>query len=131
VGRWFPKYASVSTKFMVAPAYRNGLLGVRLASRVYQFGLEQGILFDFVDCNPHLERFFLGLGYCRYRTRILHPEYGEVLPLVLPVADLGHLDAVGSPWAKICREHSPHRVADQVFHQMVLSFEAAKLTRAA
>jgi hypothetical protein len=122
VGRWLPEYVSVSTKFMVAPQYRKSTLGVRLAAHVYQFGLERGILFDFIDCNPHLESVFFGLGWRRYRPRIQHPEYGDVLPLVLPVTDLAHLEAVGSPFARICREHTPLHAANHHLRQTVQRF---------
>jgi hypothetical protein len=117
----------VSTKFMVAATHRKGSLGVRLATHVYQFGLERGIFFDFIDCNSHLEPVFFGLGYRRYRGRIQHPEYGDVLPLVLPVTDLVHLEAAGSPWARICREHSPLHAANHHLRQTVQHFATEEL----
>ncbi len=122
VGRWFPEYVSVSTKFMVAAKHRKSSLGVRLAATVYKFGLERGILFDFIDCNPHLEPVFFGLGWCRYRSRIQHPEYGDVLPLVLSVTDLAHLEAVGSPFARICREHNPLHAANHHMRNHIITF---------
>ncbi len=122
VAPWFPQHVSVCTKLMVAAEHRRSSLGVRLAAHVYQFNLQRGILFDFIDCNPHLEPLFLGLGYCRYRPRILHPEYGDVLPLVLPVTDLAHLDAMGSPFARLCREHSPPHAANHHLRQTVRNF---------
>ncbi len=130
-GRWFPQQVSVTTKFMVAAEHRKSSLGVRIASQAYHFGLECGILFDFIDCNPPLEPLFLGLGYCRYRSRIVHPEYGDVLPLVLPVTDLAHLELVGSPFAPICREHNPLHAANHHLRQTVQRFAEEKFTHQA
>jgi GNAT superfamily N-acetyltransferase len=121
-GRWFPQHVSICTKLMVAPEYRSSRLGIRLAGHLYQFGLEHNILFDFIDCNPPLEPLFFGLGYCRYHPRIQHPEYGDVLPLVLPLTDLAHLEEVGSPFARICREHCPLHAANHHLHQTVRRF---------
>jgi hypothetical protein len=39
---------------MVAPEHRCGMLGARLCSLGYMRNLRDGILFDFIDCNPHL-----------------------------------------------------------------------------
>jgi GNAT superfamily N-acetyltransferase len=108
----FPRErVSITTKLMVRPEHRRGTLGMRLAHEVYRFGLQRGILVDFIDCNAPLEPVFERLGYRRYRSRVQHPEYGDVLPLVLLLTDLEHLEAVGSPFARICREHCPQRAA--------------------
>lgn len=123
VGRHYPEYVSVTTKFMVAANLRKGTLAYRLATVGYQYNLKNHIHFDFIDCNPHLEETFERLGHRRYRDRIQHHEYGDVLPLVLPLTDLDHLESVGSPWAKICREHFPHLEANRILRQAVQSYQ--------
>lgn len=131
LSRVAPQYISVTTKFMVAPDYRLSALGYRLGAEKYQYNLSHGILFDFIDCNPHLENIFERLGYRRYRSRIDHPEYGDVLPLILPLADLEHLETVGSPWAKICREHYPHLHANRLLHQVIHKYQTEPQTNVA
>jgi hypothetical protein len=116
VGRWYPKYVSISTKFMVASNLRKGSVAHRLAVEGYRHAVSHGMLFDFIDCNPHLEGTFERLGYIRYRSRIQHPEYGDVLPMVAPLTDLQHLEDVRSPWARICQEYYPHLEANRFLH---------------
>jgi GNAT superfamily N-acetyltransferase len=113
---------SITTKFMVRPEYRRGTLGIRLAREVYRFCLLRGILVDFIDCNVHLETVFEGLGYRRYRSRVLHPEYGDVLPMVLLLTDLEHFDAVGSPFARICRESCLQQAARRLLQPGIQAF---------
>jgi GNAT superfamily N-acetyltransferase len=104
VGQAFPGAVSVSTKLMVSPAHRRGTLGYRLVAHLFRFGCERGIEFDFIDCNPHLEEVYEKFGYRRYRGRIQHEEYGDVLPLLLCTRDLAHFTAIRSPLTRICRE---------------------------
>lgn len=104
----------ITTKLIVAKEYRNGPLGVRLACRGYHDALHSGIRFDFIDCNPHLEEFFARMGYRKYRPRLNHPEYGDVLPLYLDFTDNDHLCAVGSPFARILAEWRTERAAAPV-----------------
>ena len=122
-GPLHPMHTSVSTKFMIAPEMRSGALGVRLASAGYRYNLREGILFDFIDCNPHLESTFSRLGYLAYRDRINHPEYGDVLPLVLALTDHEYLESIRSPWASICREHCPRREANRRMRDRVSAFQ--------
>ncbi|MBK8091498.1 MAG: GNAT family N-acetyltransferase [Verrucomicrobiaceae bacterium] len=110
---------SITSKFMVAPSLRCSFLGLRLALEIYRFGLKEGIQIDFIDCNPHLESLFEGLGYRRYRSRIHHPEYGDVLPLVLLLSDLQHLESVRSPFARACRQLCPHHTAQQLLQPAI------------
>ena len=123
LGNLAPQRVSLSTKFMVSPHLRRGTLAYRLATETYQFGLRSGILFDFIDCNPHLEEHFKRLGYRSYRSRVHHEEYGEVMPLVLAITDLDHLESIDSPWARICREHYPHMHANRHLHQVILKHQ--------
>lgn len=125
VGSSFPERVSITTKLMVSRELRGGTLGCRLAMATYRDALAWGILFDFIDCNPHLEPVFARLGYRRYTGRILHPEYGDVLPMILPLTDLEHLEAEGSPFAKICREHCIHHAANRRVRDLAAAFAEA------
>ena len=101
VGEHFHNRVSVTTKLMVSPKYRGGTLPVRLASTGYRLAAESRVLFDFIDCNAHLESFFTRLGYRRYRPTVNHCEYGEVLPMVLMLEDTDHLVKVKSPLLRV------------------------------
>jgi len=108
---------------MVAPELRGGPLATRLAIAAYSHALEHGILFDFINCNPPLESMFERFGYRRYTGRIQHPEYGDVLPLVLPVTDLEHLEDIGSPFARICSDSCPHLRANRHLRELIAGFQ--------
>jgi hypothetical protein len=114
---------SICTKLMLSPEHRRGTLAHRLCTSVYTFALTRNILFDFIDCNPHLEDYFQRLGYRKYQERIHHPEYGDVLPLVLALTDLAHLEEVGSPWARLLRQHFPHHDANDALRKSIQEWE--------
>lgn len=97
--------ASITTRFMVLPAYRRTGLAVDLTTSIYRHALEEGVEWDYIDCNPHLLHFFTRLGYRPHRTDLVHPEYGAVTVLRLAVNDLAHLEAVRSPFARVLREY--------------------------
>jgi len=103
-GDHFPEYVTTSTKLMVAQTHRSSTLALRLAIEAYRFGLKRGALLDFIDCNQHLEGFFHKLGYRQYCGRKQHPEYGDVLPMVLYAHDFLHLSLVGSPLLRSANE---------------------------
>lgn len=99
-----PAKTSITTRLMIAPEHRRGRLAVRLASASYAVGLKRGVRWNFIDCNEHLVAFFLGLGWTAYVPPAVHPEYGLVHRMRLDLADLEHLEAVQSPFAKLLRE---------------------------
>jgi hypothetical protein len=127
----FPDRVSITTKLMVGREHRQGTLGARLSMATYRDGITSGILFDFIDCNPHLEDTFHRFGYRRFTGRIQHPEYGDVLPLVLLLTDLEHLEQVGSPFVRPCREHLSHIEANRLLHQVIHKHQTEQQNNAA
>ena len=91
---------AVTTRLMVEPTRRGGVLAAQLASALYARGLDRGVEEDYIDCNAHLRPFFEHLGYRALRM-IDHPEYGRVTLLRLDVRDAAHLRRVGSPLAGV------------------------------
>lgn len=120
-GPYFPQRCSISTKFMVAPAYRRSSIATSLSIASYRFGASAGSAFDFIDCNPHLERMFSRYGYRSYRGRIDHHEYGDVLPMVLVLLDHDHLRAVRSLFSASAAEHPPDVAASRYFYDHIHS----------
>jgi len=117
VGDFHPQRTSITTKLMVAPQYRLTSVFVRLALASYKHALALGMRFDFMDCNLPLVPFFQGLGYRVHRGRITHPEYGEVISMMLDLEDVAHLGAVGSPFWQACAEHLAVRGRNIPFEQ--------------
>jgi hypothetical protein len=94
---------------------------VRICQAGYAHARRHGLIADFMDCNPHLEEQFARFGYRSYRSRIEHPEYGDVLPMVLVCPDLEHLVRVKSPLAAIEADHPRHEAAVEFFATNVLT----------
>jgi GNAT superfamily N-acetyltransferase len=92
-----PASTSITTKLMVSPEMRGTLIATALARALYDFACDEGIEYDFIDCNRPLVPFFLRLGYRHYSIDVEHPEYGIVTPMLLVTRDYDHLAEVGSP----------------------------------
>lgn len=102
-GACFPEHVSMTSKFMVSPQHRGGTVAVRLALACFEFGCVHDIYFDFMDTNRHLEATYQRLGYCAYKGRGVHPEYGDVLPMVLSLTNEQHLRSIHSPYLRVRR----------------------------
>jgi hypothetical protein len=100
-GAAHPQSTSVTTKLVVAPAYRRSMLAYRLAVATYHTGLCDGILFDFVDVYPARVPFFERLGYRIHLPQAVHPEYGPVIVMRLSMRDAQHLAMVKSPFLRV------------------------------
>jgi hypothetical protein len=98
-GPWHPEATTITTKLMVARSHRRSPVAARLAMATFAHAYQAGARFDFIDCNPPLDRFFAHLGYRQVIPDFRHPEYGLVRPMVLSLADRAHLTSVGSPFA--------------------------------
>lgn len=90
---------SITTRLMVAPAYRSKSLAVRLSIAGYNFAVENGLKEDFIDCNAPLDKFFERLGYV-HKHRCAHPEYGDVHVMKITLNDTDYLKKVKSPFIR-------------------------------
>ncbi len=100
VGNSHPDHTSIITKLIVDNNYRYGRLTIRLAQAAYILGLKNGIKFNFIDCNQPLVEFFSFFGYELYTANVIHPEYGEVIPMICNVLDIDLFKRRRSPLAK-------------------------------
>jgi len=102
-GSYFPERLSICTKFIVAPTHRAGMTGIELSKGCYRHGTAHpsGNVFNLIDSRPPRDRYFRRLGYRQVRPSIMHPDAGEVVPLVLPIFDTRHLESINSPFAKL------------------------------
>jgi Acetyltransferase (GNAT) domain len=109
-----PYATTITTKLILRPEYRRTTLALRLITHGYEEGFAHS-RYNFLDCIPELEGFYKKLGCIVHRPRFLHPEYGELVPLVMPMHDLSHLRTVRSPLARHCEQllhapPTPHRL---------------------
>lgn len=99
VGAEHPAATSVCTRLMILPKYRGSTLATRLSCASFDFGLDRGIVWNFLDCNDHLVGFFARMGYERTHSAV-HEEYGRVNVMRLNIRDYAHLKATGSIFQK-------------------------------
>ncbi len=98
-----PSRTSITTRLMLAPEHRRGTLAIRLAVASFSIGIQRKTRWNFIDCNSHLVGFFQSLGWIEHLPQADHPEYGLVHRMRLDLTDVAHLEAVGSPFAKLLR----------------------------
>ena len=97
---------SYSSKFMIAPRYRNSAISYLLPSRGYELECGQGVEFSFGLCNLYLLRLYEQFGFRRFGGHIEDAEFGLLSPFVLLVNDIAHLKAVRSPYYRLARKRA-------------------------
>lgn len=100
VGESYPNHTSIITKLIVDQNHRFGKLTTRLCQAAYIFGMEHEIKFNFIDCNEPLVGFFMAFGYEVYTANVIHPEYGEVTPMVCDLMNIDLFRRRKSPLAE-------------------------------
>jgi predicted GNAT family N-acyltransferase len=70
----------IITRLMIANSMRKTALAFRICMSVYEFCLQRGIRYSFIDCNDHLVEFFKSFGWHYYTDEktSVHKEYGKV-----------------------------------------------------
>ncbi len=96
---------SITTRLMVAPAYRRSAVTSALCRAIYRDGMAVGIESNYVDCDPRHVPFFEALGFRVVRPSFEHERYGEGVVLRLDVLDCEHLERVRSPFRRDLRAH--------------------------
>lgn len=97
-GAWFPAQSLCVTKFVVEPAQRSSLLPIRLCVKIFSVMYAKGFRFAYIDANEPRREFFEFLGFEAIGERTVHPRYGEVLIMVLRMADWDHFRRIRSPF---------------------------------
>ncbi len=101
----FPAHVCLTSRLVVRPNFKRGNLLKQLSCAMYQFKLEQGIHYSFLDCHPQLLPLYSRLGYRLYSPGFNHKKYTYVIPMVLVVNDICHLDRVKSPLAAVAHRY--------------------------
>lgn len=105
-----PRQTSITSGLMVEANRRGGVLGARLAIAAYEHGLDRGTRWNFIDCIPPLEPFYLSFGWVEHLPEATHPEYrNRVRRLRLDLEDEDHLQRVRSPLLDPYRKHKARR----------------------
>lgn len=104
VGPAHPSHTSITTRLMVAPQLRHTRLPLMLACECYRVGLDNGVHWNFIDCNEHLVGFFTRMGYIQHLPRAWHEEYGHVSCMRLNLLDTAHLAKINSPFLTLLHQ---------------------------
>lgn len=99
-----PTSTGICTRLMVGRHHRRSDLPVRLVRAAYSRALIDGVRHGYIDCNPHLNDFFLRMGFEVHCGPKIHPVYGTVTVLRLAMHDIPRLDACHSPLAADLRD---------------------------
>ncbi|MEU9133607.1 cyclic nucleotide-binding domain-containing protein [Kitasatospora sp. NPDC048540] len=76
---------------------------IDLFAEVARYWASEEVKLAFCDCMPHLLGNYQRLGFRPYKPNASFPEAGLVIPLVLVIDDLDHLESVGSPVLSLLR----------------------------
>jgi N-acyl-L-homoserine lactone synthetase len=99
-GRDYPDKVSYSTRLMVEPAYRGGVLPLLISVECFKLGLERGVNWCICDCNSNVLPFFKKLGYEVQDAGKVHPSFGKVIVLRFNLRDPKHYDRKRSVFAR-------------------------------
>jgi CRP-like cAMP-binding protein/N-acyl-L-homoserine lactone synthetase len=99
----FPNYVSMSSRMVLHSALRGSHLLKQLTCAMYQFARSHDIQFDFLDSHPRLLSLYCRLGHRIYKAGFRHPKYVFVIPMVLVMDDLEHLEKVKSPFIPLAK----------------------------
>lgn len=100
-----PEALSFSGRLMVAPGQRGSTALTALVGAAYEYGLNEGVYFDFCVCSPGLVDLYEHLGFRRFTGNLVDPVVGYQVPLVLAARDGRILRAVQSPLSRLWRRH--------------------------
>lgn len=100
---YYPGSVSEISKFIVEKTKRDRRIAIFFTKELYSFGVEKGSKIDFINCNEPLDKFYEKMGYRRYQENFEHPEYGSVVPMVILLQDISHLEKIDSPLYKVAK----------------------------
>ncbi len=95
----------IFSRFMTRPDYRSTGLSFQLLSAMFAFFVEHGLQLVFCDCRPHLINSYMRLGFRTYTQTYNDPIAGLLVPLVMVIEDLNHLEQLGSPLLPLLQDH--------------------------
>jgi CRP-like cAMP-binding protein/predicted GNAT family N-acyltransferase len=103
----FPDHVAIVSRLALHPQVRGNAVVKRLMKHIYENVRDMGVRFAFLDCHPKLIPLYSRIGFRIYRPGFKHPKYTFVIPMVLVMDDVEHMQRVSSPFTPIARR-LPH-----------------------
>jgi len=100
-----PTTTCMVTRLMIDPKFRGTSLVLEIFLWLYDYALNHELKWIFLDCNESLIPFFQKFGFCEYRGKVEHAEYGLVTPMRIQLMDHQHLKQVASPYLSLLDTH--------------------------
>lgn len=116
---------SFSGRLLVLREHRGSPALIHLLRLVYRAARMDGMVVDFINCNPHLVRLYEQLGYRRYTENYEDPNLGFQVPLALMIDDDSFLERIGSPFAAFRDGMAPGQSRSTWFDETFPEYRAA------
>lgn len=93
-----PPGRMIINRFLIHPDYRvRSKVAWKLITAIYHQTEKLLAPIVFIDCSPHLVKFYEALGFRRYHENFVHPVLGYKVPLVILLQDVEYLRKIKSP----------------------------------
>ena len=102
-----PREIMIFSRFATSPAYRGSDLPGQLIDAMVRFAIAKGVCFILCDCRPELINLYLRLGMRVRGPVVSTPGIGILVPLVLFLDDIAHIQSTHSRIAPLLRETTP------------------------
>ncbi len=91
---------SVITRLMFANNFRGNIYVYKMFLACYEFGLWQGIKFNFIDCDNKSANLYESVGCKKYLGQVKHKEHVESNPMIIDLHDEALFKQINSPFLK-------------------------------
>ncbi|MEO5343690.1 MAG: cyclic nucleotide-binding domain-containing protein [Gammaproteobacteria bacterium SHHR-1] len=123
-----PDCLSISSRLMVASAWRGSAVLAGLLLRLFEHARARGVRFNFLNCAPSLLGFYEQLGYRRYTQGFVDEDVGYRIPMVFITEDANYMRRVRSPFWRLARK-LPTSDADSLWFEGCFPNHATHLNK--
>jgi GNAT superfamily N-acetyltransferase len=104
------EHFSFTSRLFILPEYRGTRAFIALLKEIYDLARKRGSILDFIVCGPKMVRLYEQLGYRRYKEHGDDPDMGLIIPMLLILDDLPHMQRMKSPLYRMAK-HWPSEPA--------------------
>jgi len=98
------EHFSFTSRLFILPEYRGTRAFITLVKAFYELVRKNDSILDFIVCGPRMVRLYEQLGYRRYKAHGEDSDMGIIIPMLLILDDLTHMQRVKSPFCRIAKK---------------------------
>lgn len=98
------EHFSFTSRLFILPEYRGTRAFLTLLKEIYNLARKSGSILDFIVCGPKMVGLYEQLGYRRYKEHDEDPDMGLIIPMLLILDDLPHMQRVKSPFYRLAKK---------------------------